>query len=71
MEPTFLISNQWISLTGVFNRSEKQKKKMLLGGNKRLYNYLKEYDLHQKSSQTKFKSKACDIYRKTVCLEAE
>lgn len=39
---------------------------MLAGGNDKLYQYLKENELHEKSAMLKYKSKACGTYLKNV-----
>ena len=47
-------------------RTEDQIRRFEFGGNARLTEYLDKYDLNKKAITAKYKTRACDIYRKNV-----
>lgn len=49
-------------------RTDKQLETMEMGGNKRLKNFLNNYDIPHLPYKAKYETKACHHYREMVCL---
>jgi hypothetical protein len=49
------------------NWTETGLKMLSCGGNKNLWDFLHKYDLNEESVMQRYKSKAADYYRESVC----
>lgn len=56
-------------INGDLKRKDDQLKRMRSGGNQKFISFLKEFDLHDASIYTKYKTKAVDYYRKKLDAE--